>query len=161
MALDDTVGGANANAYVDVVFADDYFTNHVLGSAWATSAVKPESLIHATRMLDSLMDWEGEAQTTTQALDWPRVLQTGEYDGIIPDDLEWATCELALHLITEGSTVTDDSLSSIKAGSITLKFNDNRPTVVLPHLVSSMLSSIGTMKQGFGGQIDTPTLLRV
>lgn len=166
MALNAATGSDQANSYVTLEFAYDYFFNHVLGISWVESSKQSQALIQATRLLDSLIKWSGVRATDTQALEWPRVVEIDDIGvSTIPVSLKYAVCELAMYLITNpastGITLTDDSVSSVKVGPITVDLNNDRPTVVLPHIVSSMVAHLGSMKNGFGGSISQPKLVRV
>lgn len=74
LTVEDGTGLANANAYIDVAFADDY-----LGTGWAgASATTPDqerAILQATEYAD--IRWgarlQGRVLKADQALLWPRV----------------------------------------------------------------------------------------
>jgi hypothetical protein len=76
MPLVSTVGAANANSYVSLAEAEDYFATRLDVSAWenaeeAGSGRKERALMAATRILDR-QNYLGYPATTTQRLKWPR-----------------------------------------------------------------------------------------
>jgi len=102
--IDATVAGANSNAYVTLAFADAYFADTLEGREWLGfgGEDRARALISATRQLDEEFRYYGQPYdaTTPQALKFPR---DGDHDAAgdlrIPDGIEYATCELALHLL--------------------------------------------------------------
>lgn len=125
MALDATVGGANANSFDTVEHADEYFADRLpLPSPWEDQDNKGALLIMATRSIVAQFQmvklfvpetggvnargayyvtpkrWSGQPASSTQRLPWPRI---GMYDAngnaiapdVIPDALKEATDELA------------------------------------------------------------------
>lgn len=118
--LDATVGGASANSFSTVTEADDYLmTRRLHADAWFQASSQSHILRHyddteetiepnqkaaalmwATAVLDRL-NWCGTRAATTQALSWPRSTAYDRYgvliaSTVIPDELKWATAELAL-----------------------------------------------------------------
>jgi hypothetical protein len=102
--LDATLAGASANAYVTLPFADAYFADTLEGREWLGFGREDRvrALISATRKLDEEFRYYGQPhdRVTPQALKFPR---DGDYDAEgslrVPDGIEYATCELALHLL--------------------------------------------------------------
>lgn len=97
---EDGTGVVDANSYIDVAYADAYFTDR--GNAvWAAlgNADKQIALINATDYIN--MRWgltpgfKGLPATETQALLWPR-LYVGSSVFQMPDTLKRATAEYAL-----------------------------------------------------------------
>lgn len=112
MALDATVAGANANSYVSLGFADDYFADTMQDADWTRlgRALKEPALVSATLAIDNLITLRGLAgiqfadrnASTPQKRLFPRtndLTPAGATE--IPDDIEAATCLLALHLALE------------------------------------------------------------
>lgn len=108
--IDATVGGADANCYVTLSEASDYFDERLYTSDWddATQDDQERALIMATRRLDQ-ESYEGvrdDVDHEDQALEWPRSGATHPdghaYDhDVIPPLVKRATYELALVLIGE------------------------------------------------------------
>lgn len=119
-----TVGADTANSYVTVATTATYLNERLNVTAWDTAVTaavgNPErALIMATRRIDAeefrgepvkpLTDVEVGAGTATQALKWPR-WSTFDDAGWAFDDVEiplivqYATMELALHYLNEGTT---------------------------------------------------------
>lgn len=154
MALDATVGGANANSFLTVAEADEYFADRIEVPEWEDADSKDALLITATRLLVAIYSakrklirqsprsesyyltpptWTGAVATTTQRLPWPR---TGMYDrngnaiasNVIPLDLKHATAEFAAHLAkgdrSFDSDVAVQGITSVRAGSVSVSFKD-------------------------------------
>lgn len=160
MPLDATIAGATSNSYIDVDYANTYFTHHPYSNDWDGSD-KEISLVYATMLLDTVVDWIGEKQTTTQALKWPRILEDNLYYNEIPSELGRATCELALHLIKNTQLFESETIEKLTVGPIKLDFNVDDITQLLPQLVVAMISNYGSVLSGDAGGIQTPRLIRV
>jgi hypothetical protein len=115
--IDDTVGGADANSYEDVAYANAYHDSRypALVPAWITSGDTPaRALIHGTRLMEALFSgrkvyvaatsgvnaqpamivtmrkWKGEPATTTQRLAFPRIgLKDNNGNDIASDVMPW------------------------------------------------------------------------
>lgn len=94
LVVEDGTGLSNANTYVDVTYADTYFSTRGI-TAWASLTNKEALLIQATDYLEAVYSesWKGEKLLDTQSLSFPRVI-----DGVtvFPERLKYAQCELAL-----------------------------------------------------------------
>lgn len=103
-----TPGSASANAYVTLAVADQYHLDRPQFDAVWEEAVHPsktQAILYATKLLDRLVKWAGQPVTYTQALQWPRFgmnYRNGDYipHDSIPLELQWATAEYALQLLT-------------------------------------------------------------
>jgi hypothetical protein len=94
MALDTTVGGAEAESYASVAEADAYHAGRG-NAAWAAldGAAKEVALRLATDYLEGAyaLAWSGGRASVTQRLSWPRVgayaaFNVGTYDpGFMPE----------------------------------------------------------------------------
>jgi hypothetical protein len=110
MAIDPTIGGANANSYVTLAYANSFFENMLLPNAWDSAVPDDQerALMTATQWLEEY-DYVGRVATLTQALKWPRYgisdeLILGLYDETeMPMPLLNATCELAFYLLSLGA----------------------------------------------------------
>ena len=118
MALDATVKGASANAYMTRATADAYFDDHPGRSSWYAAGTKDRdrAIIHATRLLE-VRAFSGAKRTTAQALAWPRaglVTRDGESidEDTIPAQVERMTAELALALLVRTVQVVPVGLES-------------------------------------------------
>lgn len=141
--FDATTGGAAANSFATVEFADDYLGGSLYATDWpATSAgadllTKQKALVTATRELNSRV-WQGyKSDFDTQRLEFPRV---GLYDRdgnsidstTIPEWLKEATCELALHrLQTDPDDIVAEELKQFKrlkiANVLDMEMRDGLP----------------------------------
>ena len=151
MALDATVGGANANSYVTVEEADSYFLERLHSGAWVTSTVKEAALITASRLLDWELVFSGSKALDAQAMQFPRsdlVLNDGTevLSTIIPREIKFATFELALFSLSADRTA-DNPLAGIemaKAGPLAIKATpagyDSTASKVIPEHIRRMLA---------------------
>lgn len=136
MAVDATVGGANADTYATVAEADAYHAARLHATSWsgATTPTKEAALKEACRLLDAAFPWTGAAVASTQALCWPR---SGMSDRngfaiattVIPKALKDAQAEFARQLIDADRAADNDAekqgLTSVKAGPVALTFRDS------------------------------------
>lgn len=154
ITLDATQGGANSNTYLTLAEAETYFEGRLHVEVWDSSTEdnKNRSLVMASKRI-SQEAFFGDRQNDTQKLSFPRVglsYLDGVYlDGIIPEQIKEAQCELALHLLqTDMSkpSVDTSNIKSVKVGSIGVDYaidnNDNvsRGYDELPPFVTSLLS---------------------
>ena len=81
MAIDATVGGADANSYVTLAEMTAYAATQSWNATWTayTQDKKEISLISATKWLDTLT-YSYSRNETTQKLSWPRTGAT--FDGV-------------------------------------------------------------------------------
>ncbi|HPV11353.1 MAG TPA: hypothetical protein PKW83_11865 [Verrucomicrobiota bacterium] len=121
---EDGSGMADANSYADVPDGDMYHEAHLYASVWtaATEARKEAALMMATRLIDSLFQFNGSRASASQALQWPRaecrdpdrgqatlsvllpvVSNFVPYDSV-PGAVVQATCELARELLVADRT---------------------------------------------------------
>lgn len=183
--LDATVGTSSANSYVDRAYADTYFDTRAGSSRWTDEQdddLLATVLIQASRVLDSVYDWNGWLANNDQSLRWPRdgalnydqafgpnsmydfdSTLTAYYDRtIVPKPIKDATCELAISLLTAGfyaATVQD--LKGVKVGPLRVDFNVSTQTYSIPNPVIEMLRHMGTFGGMAGGNaINTPFLVR-
>ena len=154
-----TAGSATANAYVTLAVADQYHEDRpAVGTTWsgATDAVKNAAILFATKLMDALWDWTGNAVDGTQALTWPRsgMVDRNGYaidTDVIPTELQCATAEYARQLIADDragdSDVETQGITSLKAGSIALTFKDLVIAKVVPDAVYHLIPrSWGTVR---------------
>lgn len=161
--IDATVGGASANSYTPLTYANALFENMLLPNTWDSAVPDDQerALMTATMWLEEY-DYVGRAATLTQALKWPRFglsdviegndeLVLGLYDETeMPVPLLNATCELAFYLLTLGAaggaaalTTGLGPVSSLKIGnSVEVKYQQQAASasgVVVPTTDSSGL----------------------
>ncbi len=150
MALDATVGGDNANSYIDIEYADFYFSERLHSQLWTDSTSKTSALITATRMLDQYMDWAGYKYNLTSPLEWPRgdVLDKNNYfypSTVLPSQLKNATCELAYSILSEDRSADNDmaGIASLSLGSMRIVSDKTDRKNALPEIVIVMLRGMG------------------
>ena len=142
-----TPGAANANAYVSQEVAEQYHADRPpAGTTWADASdeQKTAAILHATQLLDSLIDWSGYVVDDVQALLWPRnglLYPSGFHvpNDIIPIQLQHATAEYARQLLvsdrTADSGIETQGITSIKAGPVAMTFKDSVAAKVVPDAV--------------------------
>jgi hypothetical protein len=104
--IDATIAGAESNSYVTLAFADGYFADTLEAREWfvASPEDRARALISATRKIDEEFRYYGSPYDTAtpQALKFPRESDLDAEGAVeIPDGIEYATCELALHLVQQ------------------------------------------------------------
>jgi len=132
-----TAGLANANAYCDVAFADQYHLDRpAVGTTWgvATSDQKSAAILWATKLMDAAWFWTGYPTDAVQALLWPRggmLKRNGwEYVDIhtIPIEIKNATAEYARQLLVSdlagNNPVQTQGITALRAGPVSLNFKD-------------------------------------
>lgn len=96
---EDGTGVTGANAYIDVAFADDYFSDR--GNAtWTalTTTQKEQAIVRASDYLEWRFKYKGYPKTSTQGLRWPR---SGVYDELgneveYPENVQKACAEYSV-----------------------------------------------------------------
>jgi len=136
------------NSYISVADADVYFSERLNTTPWqnADNTTKEAALIQATTMIDAYFNFYGEKTDPAQPLDWPR---KGVYlDGVeldnntIPAQVEKATCEQALYLLSVDSTfqpgVTLKGFKKAKLGEMEIEADLN----YLPSKINSYIIAL-------------------
>ncbi|SEP80234.1 hypothetical protein SAMN04487977_101470 [Treponema bryantii] len=106
MIVEDGTGKYNADSYVTVEFANDYFSDRgVTGWDSLTNSKKEQSLIRATDFIDNIYQWYGKKAHTEQSLRFPRI-ELKDYEGQdvvgVPTCLKQAVCDAAI-LVSKGT----------------------------------------------------------
>ena len=131
--IDATIKGANANSFVTLDEANNYFATVPDSSTWDDKTVdqKKRALISATRWIDSFV-YYGDRCDDGQALKFPR--NNYQVDGVelscstIPLNIKYAQYELARALANDtdvitGTTGKEGNISEAKLGDLEVKFN--------------------------------------
>jgi hypothetical protein len=147
-----TAGAATANSYVTLARAEEIMEEVVHKADWsaAADATKNSALVQATRILDALVDWDGEKSATDQSLRFPR---SGLYDRegeevddeTIPADLERATTFLANELIKQDRTEEASMAGFKEIGLAGMKLVADRASQpdVIPDFVWAFVDYLG------------------
>jgi hypothetical protein len=159
LTLDETVGGANANAYVTEAIATAYMDGKRGASEWGSAIVadREQAIVAATTRIDEEKFIGVVADSITpQRLKFPRAGMDDE-DGnaiantVIPEPIQRATMELALEMIKAGDVdlfgpTGLEGFEEIKVGSIevTPKEQDRAGGQSLPAAVVRLLSHFRT-----------------
>ena len=131
--IDATIKGANANSFVTLDEANNYFATVPDSSTWDDKTVdqKKRALISATRWIDSFV-YYGDRCDDGQALKFPR--NNYQVDGVelacstIPLNIKYAQYELARALANDADAITgttgkEGNISEAKLGDLEVKFN--------------------------------------
>ena len=131
--IDATIKGANANSFVTLDEANNYFATVPDSSTWDDKTVdqKKRALISATRLIDSFV-YYGDRCDDGQALKFPR--NNYQVDGVelacstIPLNIKYAQYELARALANDADAITgttgkEGNISEAKLGDLEVKFN--------------------------------------
>ena len=131
--IDATIKGENANSYVTLTEANDYFDTSPDSSTWTnkTDDQKKRSLISAARWIDTFIFY-GDRCDDGQALKFPR--NNYQVDGVelactkIPNGIKYAQYELARALANDADAITgttgkEGNISEAKLGDLEVKFN--------------------------------------
>lgn len=134
-----TLSSASANSYVTLADANAYFETVPDSSTWTnkTDDQKNRALISATRWIDSL-NYYGDRCDEDQALKWPR--NNYDVDGVelecslIPNDIKYATYELARALANDTGAITDSTgttglYDEVQLGDLRVKYSKTSQAV--------------------------------
>ena len=122
MIVEDGTGVVGADSYATVAAADAYHLTRG-NTAWAaaTNAQKEAALINASAYLDAAYNFIGYRATTTQGLQWPRIVETYP---VGPNVAAWpptgvinATYELALRALA--GALAPDPVYDASGGTVT------------------------------------------
>lgn len=156
--VENGTGLVNANSYVSVQEATDYFSVDAFENPGWSSLAQVEKeylLIKATRFLDNYYDYLGDKVFQAASLRWPRS-GVVDLDGntvssnIVPVAIKNAVCEFAHALITEdlGEEPDDRGLQSLKVSSIELVFDKTDKKGYVPLKTRNWLRGYGRMVAG-------------
>lgn len=149
-----TAGAANANAYCDVAFADQYNLDRPQNGSTTWENADPDddkapAILWATQLMDRMWDWVGWVTTSTQALLWPRqgMVKPNLWEYVdnmtIPVELQRATAEYARQLLMVDRMADSDietySLRSFKAGPVSFDFNPGVVAKNVPDVVYNLI----------------------
>lgn len=108
-----TIGTVNYDVYGDESGADDYLAARIGADSWATatSTLKAQALVSATRAIRAWLEWYGVELDPASAVD---------------DEIEQANYELAYELTQDETLLNKTSTSAnekrIKAGSVSIEY---------------------------------------
>lgn len=153
MIVEDGTSLTDANSYVDLDFADSYFSSRGV-SEWNAleTEVKEQALIRATDYIDNIFQWCGKKATPNQSLRFPRV-NLKDYEGNaiegIPTCLKQAVCDATI-LTAEGETLfqsadANGSIVSESIGQLSFSYSKNSSEKVAS---ISLHDSINTKLRG-------------
>ena len=111
--VEDGTGKPDANSYVSLAEADDYFLTRGNTEWTGTDAEKEGALVRATDYLDGRygLRFIGEKASQRQALAWPRKDAEPYFQTEIPPKLRRACCELGLRAL-KGELVPDPQIDA-------------------------------------------------
>ena len=152
MIVENGTGLPNADSYVTVEFADNYFSARGV-SVWATltNTVKEQLLIKGTDFIDNIYQWYGKKEFEHQALRFPRV-DIRDYEGAeikgIPSCLKQAVCDASLIANSGELFQTSDANGAVvseKIGELAFTYANGKKETVAS---STLYDSINTKLRG-------------
>lgn len=149
---------ANANSYVDTIYAGTYFTNRGR-TDWATVINQENLLLQGADAITRLFRYRfaGYRYLNAQTMDWPRlwvpILDVaggfGPYPNyiatnVIPDVVKQAQCEIARKISINGDFIQDVDVrvASEDVGSIKVTYDLNSPAYKVYREIGMILSSV-------------------
>lgn len=124
-----TPGGATSNSYGTLAEAILYFsTQHPIPEKWvlAQSFERENALLTAAQDMDGRIDYVGDKATTTQSMEWPRIIND-TYEWIsdefpfanneIPLKLKYAQFEWALYHLASVVSAAAGTVDTLQIGS--------------------------------------------
>ena len=183
MTIDATAGGASANSYVTTAEADTYFGTSYNRTLWADAitATKETLLIEASRLLDTLVQWNGYLATNTQVLSWPRsyVQNPDSYPAhrsymdsslggpylsstTIPKPIKEIAYELAYDILAKsGFQSAESELTKVKLGTLSVDFSERVKSQGFPQIVRDMITRWGEYAVHSSNNVSSVELVRV
>lgn len=145
-------GASNANAYCDLVWANQYHDNRpAVGVTWASAVddTKTKAILWATMLMDNMWTWNGFVSNTVQHLLWPRqgILKRNMFEyvdiTVVPDEIKNATAEYARQLLVSDLMGNNDietlKITSLKAGPVAFTFGDGVVAKPVPDAVFNLI----------------------
>lgn len=168
MPLITTPGASDANSYVSVSDASEYFRLSYNRTAWANagSSDKERALAEATRVLDTYVKWFGSIASDSQALRWPRigVLDPDGRnipDNTIPKSIQNLTCEMAYQILSNsGFDVTENDIDRVKIGPIDINFDMNQKSNGFNKSIRDAIAFWGILTMPSSSSFTTAKLIR-
>ena len=153
LTIDVTAAAATANAYVTLASANVFLEPNIhIYATWAalSTANAEASIIFATSLLDSQIDYIGTKGASTQALRWPRDF-VDDPDGYavdsetIPVFLQKAVSFYAYYLATEDRSAESDTLGfkELIAGPLEMVIDKCDRRSVMPSIVWNIMKPYG------------------
>lgn len=130
MTVEDGTGLENADSYVDIDFANAYFSARA-NDKWSEleTTEKESLLVKSTDFIDHSYRWKGRRKTEEQGLNFPRVGLVNS-DGFtvvsVPVQLKQAVCEGALISISENLfrvSEANGAVTSEKIGNLAFTYD--------------------------------------
>ena len=158
---EDGTGLSDANSYVTIAYADEYFLDRNETSwASATSATQEASLIKGTDYIESRYKRvQGQAVNSTQALMFPAYGMINDDGNIVgsdsvPVEIKQACCILALEVLNgvDINAAIERTTSEEKAGPVQVKYSDSSAPETLYAQVNGLVSTFLSMLPAYGGQ---------
>lgn len=166
LTVEDGSGVTGANTYISLADANTYFEGNVQASTWtaANDVNRAASLVHATRMLDQQVQWNGFRTFDSQPLQWPRqeVFDPDDAEGDdldseeIPQWLKDVTCELAQVLLAGAREVEPDGQGIAEfelTGVLKVKFNEGSAKRPIPSWMTAVIMKYGNVTLARSGVV--------
>lgn len=170
--VEDGTGLPDANSYASVEEADAHHGNSLNADAWEDVGGTPEKqrkLVAATRLLDTLFDWNGEVFHFDQALGFPRraLLDPRGSRRLVrgvPRPIKIAAIDLALWIQDDAAAAaaTTEAVEEISLGPIGIKLAvpEQAAAVTRPLMPSPIIISLRHWGDYIGGGTGMGRLIR-
>lgn len=164
MILDATVGSPQANSYVTMGEATDYFGSFI-GRDWFNELSlydRSRVLISSSRLLDMYTEWYGTKTTSDQALGWPRNNVQDVDNNVIPQKVKYAVYELAQKIHEQGGFLefSTPELSSAKIGPISIELAKSSTELGIPKYIRELVRWLGEVSLFDSGVVLQARLIR-
>lgn len=110
--VEDGTGLANSNSYVTVQEYRDYYTDRGIDKSSETDVQIEGYLVQSTEFIDLMYTFCGEKLVSTQALEFPRVID--EVDVGVPTRVKYATIIMGDTVSTTTGSIYTDPNQNIK-----------------------------------------------
>ncbi len=137
LVVEDGTGLTNADSYIDVAFADEYFVKRGI-TEWAGLTNREQLIIRAMDYIENNYTYQGTKLLSTQSLQFPRLIN-GET--VYPIALKNAVCELALKA-NSGDLLQDTGKTTIreKVGTLEVEYDPNQDDLTSYNYVNKLLA---------------------
>lgn len=179
ITVEDGTGKADANSYVSLTEANNYFDTLPQTNTWAslTDDGKIRLVITAARCIDFGFDFKGFKSSATQAMQWPRQLArdrnlySGAFarvggvnnsdayfpDDTIPNGIKTAQCEMARFILQDTARLDDAPGIGVKEfelpGALRVAFDSGNLRAIIPDFVGKILKDFGDVAGGKSGMV--------
>lgn len=167
--VEDGTSVVDANSYISVEDADDYFEGIGYQSSWFEKATidRERALMSGTQFIDNQYVYIGLKAEETQGLQWPRedaIDNNGFEVTGVPKNIEQATCEAAIRTLSTSlytDVNTKGNIKLEKVDVIEVEYFDGTTTTNPYTVIDQLLFSTGLAKKNVGTNSNVLRNIRV